>query len=487
MIKHFFALLCAVLALGLTAAAADCAPSINGPLHVEGTRLVGLDGSPIQLNGLSTHGLAWFPQYVNADFFSELRRDFGVNAIRLAMYSDEYGGYCSGGNKAQLKQLVLSGVQYAKAADLYVIIDWHILRDSDPNIHAAEAIAFFDEMSRLLADETHVLYELCNEPNGATTWQDVKRYAEQVIPVIRANAPDAVIIVGTPSWSQRVEDAAADPILGYDNLMYTLHFYAATHGQWLRDTMTSALSQGFPIMVTEYGSCDASGDGFYDFDQADAWADLMNEQGVSNFMWALANKNEKASIFQASCKKVHGFGWNDLTPAGQWLVSRLGGALADAQNEALPVSTPALPGGNLCRQECLGAWVDDTSGADADVTVKEGSITVDIRNSTSDKYRVQPSCGGITLEQGKSYTLSFSIASSKDLYFDVQLQQNYGSYSAYYGCYELEALSEPQAFSFTFTMQKPSDDNVSLVFNVGGRGNLVYSVSVTEISLTEND
>ena len=204
-------------------------PSVTGALHVEGTKLCGSNGEPVQLRGISTHGMAWFPDYINADCFAQLHNEWKVNVMRLAMYTAENGGYCTDGDKEYLKDLIRKGVQYATDQDMYVMIDWHILSDNNPNIHLEEAKAFFSEMSKEYAGAGNVLYEICNEPNGGTEWSEIKSYAQEIIPVIRANDANAVIIVGTPNWSQFVDQAAADPITGYENLMYTLHFYAATH------------------------------------------------------------------------------------------------------------------------------------------------------------------------------------------------------------------------------------------------------------------
>ena len=168
-------------------------------------------------------GLAWFPDYVNKDAFKSIRDDWGANLIRLAMYTAENGGYCEGGDQAKLKSLVDDGVDYATELGMYVIIDWHILHDTNPQDNQDEAIAFFDEMSAKYADYDNVLFEICNEPNGSTTWADIKEYAEAVIPVIRANDKDAIIIVGTPTWSQDVDMAADDPITGQENKIGRAH------------------------------------------------------------------------------------------------------------------------------------------------------------------------------------------------------------------------------------------------------------------------
>lgn len=301
------------------------APSVCGRLSVQGTQLVDENGEAVQLRGISTHGLAWFPQYVNEDLFREFRESWDANIIRLAMYTAESGGYCTDGDKRKLKELVRKGVEYATNQDMYVIIDWHILSDYNPNQHKAEALRFFAEMSKEFSDHNNVLYEICNEPNGGTTWGEIKSYANEVIPVIRANAPEAVILVGTPNWSQYVNQAAADPITGYDNIMYTLHFYAATHTDYLRDTMIAAIHAGAPIFVSEYGICDASGNGAINEAQANIWVDLMDQYQISYVAWNLSNKGESSSIIRSTVNKVSGFSEEDLSDSGRWLYHILTG------------------------------------------------------------------------------------------------------------------------------------------------------------------
>ena len=292
-------------------------------LKVEGSVLVDSNGHAVQLRGMSTHGLAWFPQYVNREFFRELHDEWEANAVRLAMYTEEYGGYCGGGDREELKNLVKSGVEYATDAGLYVIIDWHILADGNPNQHLEDAKAFFEEMSDLYANHTNVLYEICNEPNGATDWASIKRYALEIIPVIREKDPDAVIIVGTPTWSQDIDKAAADPITEYDNIMYTLHFYAASHTEWLRERLKNAVKSGLPVFVSEFGICDASGNGQIDYDQAKQWVQTMDELGISYLNWNLSNKNETSACFKESVSKSNGFTVEDLSDSGNWIYTIL--------------------------------------------------------------------------------------------------------------------------------------------------------------------
>ena len=337
-------------------------PSTAGALHVEGTQLTDSHGNAIQLKGISTHGLAWFPEYVNEDCFRQFRQEWNVNVIRLAMYTAEYGGYCSGGDKESLKKLVKSGVEYATALDMYVIIDWHILSDNNPNMYVNEAKEFFKDMAKTYAGNNNVLYEICNEPNGGTGWNDIKSYAQQVIPVIRSYDEDAVIIVGTPTWSQEVDKAADNPITDYDNIMYALHFYAATHTDSLRNTMTAAIDAGLPVFVSEYGICDASGNGAIDENQANQWINTMDAYGVSYVAWNLSNKDETSAIINSSCSKVSGFTENDLSASGKWLHDMLTGGKKSN-------------GGVSKDNESANAATQEGSNKETEAAISDGEIT----------------------------------------------------------------------------------------------------------------
>lgn len=290
----------------------------HGRLRVENGSLVDQYGEAYQMHGVSTHGLAWFPEYVSEETFRTFRSDWDADLMRLAMYSDEYGGYSNGGDKKELKQLIDRGVEYASGQGMYVIIDWHVLGEGNPNIHKEDAIDFFDEMSEKYGDQGNVIYEICNEPNGGVSWKDVKKYAEEVIPVIRANDPYGIILVGTPQWSQLIGDAAADPIEGYDNIMYTLHFYAATHKEDLRGNLEKALKDGLPVFVSECSICDASGNGSIDEKSAQAWVDLLDQYSVSYVAWAASNKNETAALISSGCGKLSDWSDQELSDTGRW-------------------------------------------------------------------------------------------------------------------------------------------------------------------------
>lgn len=299
----------------------------HGKLSVKGTDIVDMNGDKYQLKGVSTHGITWFPDYVNKDAFETLRDDWGANLIRLAMYTDtgDSYGYCSGGDKDEILALVDKGVSAATELGMYVIVDWHILNDSDPNNHIDDAKEFFDKVSKKYAAQENVIYEICNEPNGGTQWSSVKSYAETIIPVIRANDKDALIIVGTPNWSQDVDIASQDPITGYDNIMYAVHFYAATHKDDLRNKVKTALDNGLPVFVSEFSLCDASGNGGIDYDSSDEWFKLINENNLSYSSWSLCNKNETSALIKSDSSATGSFSDGDLSDTGKYVRDRIMG------------------------------------------------------------------------------------------------------------------------------------------------------------------
>ena len=300
------------------AAAVSGGVSENGWLQVRGTQLCNEAGEPVVLRGMSSHGLHWFPQYTNAQSIQNTA-SYGANLFRVAMYTGE-GGYLSQG--AAVKRQLIAAVDAAIAADMYVIIDWHILSDGNPSAHTEEAAAFFREMTARYGDNPAVLYEICNEPNGNVTWQrDVKPYAETVVSAIREKAPKSVILIGSPTWSQDIHEAAADPVKG-TNLMYTLHFYAGTHGASLRQRIDDALKKGLPVFVSEWGTSRADGSGGVFLDESAEWLDFLAARGISWANWSLCDKDETSAALRPGAPNDRAWTEGDLTASGRFVFSR---------------------------------------------------------------------------------------------------------------------------------------------------------------------
>lgn len=293
--------------------------SQHGQLSVKNGQLVDKSGKGYQLRGMSTHGLTWFPEFVNESAFKTLRDDWNTNVVRLAMYVDEWGnGQCYMGNKSGSLELLEKGVDICIKLDMYVIIDWHVLNPGDPSKYTNEAKSFFEKVSKRYAKYPNVIYEICNEPNGGASWSgNIKPYAEKIIPVIRKNAPNSVIIVGTPTWSQEIDKPLSNP-LSYKNVMYAFHFYAATHAG-LRSNVENCVAQGLPVFVSEFGTCDASGGGANDFNETQKWLSYFDKQGISYCNWSICNKDETCSVLRPGTSANGNWSESDLTENGKWM------------------------------------------------------------------------------------------------------------------------------------------------------------------------
>lgn len=293
--------------------------SQHGQLSVKNGQLVDKNGKGYQLRGMSTHGLTWFPEFVNESAFKTLRDDWNTNVVRLAMYVDEWGnGQCYMGNKSGSLELLEKGVDICIKLDMYVIIDWHVLNPGDPSKYTNEAKSFFETVSKRYAKYPNVIYEICNEPNGGASWSgNIKPYAEKIIPVIRKNAPNSVIIVGTPTWSQEIDKPLSDP-LSFKNVMYAFHFYAATHAG-LRSNVENCVAQGLPVFVSEFGTCDASGGGANDFNETQKWLSYFDKQGISYCNWSICNKDETCSVLRPGTSANGNWSESNLTENGKWM------------------------------------------------------------------------------------------------------------------------------------------------------------------------
>jgi len=280
-----------------------------GQLSVIDNQLVDQNGKPAMLRGISYGWHNWWPRFYNAASVTTFKKDWNVNLVRAAMGVEPEGAYLSKPDWS--KDKVKTIVDAAIAEDIYVIIDWH-----SHNIVQDEAIEFFTEMAQLYGDKPNVIYEIFNEPEHQS-WEEVKAYSIEVIKAIRKHDPDNIILVGSPNWCQDIHIVADNPIEGFDNLMYTIHFYAATHKKWLRDRGDYAMGKGIPIFVSECASMEATGDGPIDYESWNAWINWMEENKISWATWSVADKDETCSMMLTSASDNGPWAEDKLKPWGQ--------------------------------------------------------------------------------------------------------------------------------------------------------------------------
>lgn len=312
----------------------------HGKLQVSGKNMVDVNGNIVQLRGISTHGIAWFPECYSESSVDALVDDWGINVLRIASYAENQVKEENGKDAEWHRTFIDSMVNLCERKGIYCIIDWHTLNDGtgDPWTVMDEAKEFFEYMSKKHAGKAHVMYEICNEPNYSgianlsfnlkdkyedhVSWARIKQYAQDIIDVIVKNDPSSIIIVGTPVWCQRVFAAANSP-LDYPNAMYALHFYAATHREDLREMGDSAIAKNLPIFVSEFGTCGSTGSGSLDVPETIKWFKWMNDNNLSWVNWNFADKPEETSCLLKpnSCEEQN---WDNYTESGRiikWALS----------------------------------------------------------------------------------------------------------------------------------------------------------------------
>ncbi|WP_459801305.1 cellulase family glycosylhydrolase [Herbidospora sp. RD11066] len=300
----------------------------NGQLRVCGTKLCNENGKQIQLRGMSSHGIQWYNQCLNTASLDALATDWKADVLRISMYIQE-GGYET--NPRLYTDRVHSLIEQASARGMYAIVDWHMLTPGDPNYNLARARTFFTEITQRHNAKKNVLYEIANEPNGSgVTWSVVRNYANQLIPTIRANDPDAPILVGTPDWSSlgvsgpgdQTDTIRANPVTG-TNIMYVFHFYAASHGTIYLNALSRAADL-LPMFVTEFGTQEASGDGPNNFSRSQQYIDLMAQKKISWVNWNYSDDNRTGAVFTSgTCSSGPYTGTSRLKEAGVWVRDRI--------------------------------------------------------------------------------------------------------------------------------------------------------------------
>jgi endoglucanase len=322
----------------------------NGQLQVIGTKLCNQYGNPIQLRGMSTHGIQWYGwgSCLTAASLDALAYDWGADILRISLYVQE-GGYESdpAGFTSQVNRLI----EEATARGMYALVDWHQLDPGDPNYNLARAKTFFSAIANTHKNKNNIIYDICNEPNSGATWAKIKTYADQMIPHIRAIDNDAVILVGTHGWSTMglsgdgsLQDILNNP-LQFSNVMYTFHFYAMDHRTAYLNQLNTA-SDRLPVFVTEFGTQEASGDGPNDFAMAQQYIDLMARKKISWTNWNYSDDFRSGAVWLTSTCSNGPWTTARLKPAGAWIRERILNPADDfpGGTTCVPVSASANDG-----------------------------------------------------------------------------------------------------------------------------------------------
>lgn len=298
----------------------------HGKLAVCDTNLCNQANQPVQLKGMSSHGLQWYGlnKCLTNQSLEVLAKEWRSDILRLSLYVQE-GGYESDpvGFTKQMNQLI----EMASQKGMYVLVDWHQLSPGDPNFNLALAKQFFTDVVTANKHRDNVIYDIANEPNNVS-WAKVREYAVEMIPHIRAIDPDSVILVGTHGWASfGVSDGGSpqeiiDNPIPFDNIMYTFHFYAASHLGEYRQAL-ELLSSKLPVFVTEFGTQTYSGDGQNDFASATQYMEILNRKKISWTNWNYSDDMRSGAVWKQGTCQSGQFVDNNLKAAGKWVKQQM--------------------------------------------------------------------------------------------------------------------------------------------------------------------
>lgn len=287
------------------------AVATHGSLQTLGNKILDKNEKPVQLRGVSLFWSQWMPQFYNKEAVSWLKEDWNINVIRASMGVEDNGGYISFPERE--KQKVFTVIDEAIKQGIYVVVDWHSHHAEE---HLEEAKQFFGEVSKKYGHQPNIIYEIYNEPLNEANWVTVlKPYHEAVIAEIRKNDKDNLVVCGTRTWSQNVDEVIGNQIKDM-NVAYTLHYYAASHKQELRDKAQKALNAGLPLFVTEFGTTIYDGDGLVDVKESKLWWKFLDKNKISWCNWSICDKNESSAILIPGVSGKGGWTKSEITESG---------------------------------------------------------------------------------------------------------------------------------------------------------------------------
>ena len=220
-------------------------------LHVDGKQIKDPLGNKVVLRGVSLQAIS--------NISVPMVLDLVTNTADKA--SSSPGWYTrivrmpnlgNSGNWTQYNQNTLKpAIDYATKKGLYAIIDLHYVDNTDA--HVTDVNNFWTTIAPVYKDYPNVIFEPYNEPiNQSQSWSQFKPTMQAWVDLIRKYAPNNLIFVGSPVWSQKMGDASTDPLKG-DNIVYVVHMYSSHFAtQWNRDQVRQCAAV-HPMVCTEWG------------------------------------------------------------------------------------------------------------------------------------------------------------------------------------------------------------------------------------------
>jgi aryl-phospho-beta-D-glucosidase BglC (GH1 family) len=300
-------------------------PASAHALTVQGNAFIE-DGQPVILRGIAVGDVTDLPSDV--DPYPAIAKEWHANVVRLSIHPGTWRDH-----KDNALSTLRHHVEMARAAGLYVVIDYHVIgfpdgyaldyfditdpatKTTDYDSRFTLAMDFWMTVANSFTDP-HVLYELWNEPSSNTEeeeggdlsyWKKYRPYWRVLSDAIRASHNSNVLLVAPPLWAYNLR-GLKDDLLPDENTGYVWHVYAGDAPEDWADTLDD-LEQVKPIIVTEWG---------FEPDAKQHWAgtaedygtpfaDFMDAHGLSSTAWcwnpaygpSLRNKGGKLTVWGA--------------------------------------------------------------------------------------------------------------------------------------------------------------------------------------------
>jgi aryl-phospho-beta-D-glucosidase BglC (GH1 family) len=261
-------------------------------IAVKGNHFVDPDGKTVLFRGLAISDPDKIESqgHWNREHFVKVK-EMGTKIVRIPIHPVAWRGRTPAGYLKLLDQ----AVEWCTDLDMYVDLDWHsignlttgLFQDPMYDTSLQETYNFWRTVARHYAGHnTVVFYELFNEPTtyggqlGPVVWSEWKKIQEDLIGIIRAANPQAIVLVAGFDWAYDLTPLREAPIAA-ENIAYVTHPYAHKRQQpwepkWEEDFGFAAGK--WPVVATEFGGAASEGYGH-------AIYQYFERKGISWIVW----------------------------------------------------------------------------------------------------------------------------------------------------------------------------------------------------------
>jgi hypothetical protein len=215
----------------------------------------------------------------------------------------------------------------------------------------------------------------------------------------------------------------------------------------------------------------------YTSEPAVAFVEINNENGLVH-AWLGGQVDNYPEVFTRDLQQQ----WNDWLRQRYGSTAKLRGAWSE---DAQPLSAEMLSNGDFAQQ--LANWnLEKHNGAEASTKTAGGAasevvpaLEIRINKPGTESWHVQLSHGGLKLETGKAYTVSFHAKSATPRPISVGVSQGHDSYANLGLSANAPLTNEWREFRFVFNALQ-SDDRARISFaNLGGAGSVIQFANVS--------